>query len=183
MFKETFDLIDRGTLELTDKASYPFELRPHGDEHTRNNHMLFHFSMWLSFHPEVTDFRVIIDCKSIEYPIGSFHAHPQWIIFGNRRDRTVFKNWLKTYEKWFGEKGLEASFFPESPASGRYSLSFLAHPIGAKLSYVTLNMEYPADAIEKWTWVLHNCKKPVYSMPNGLAFSSMHDAMLFKLRW
>lgn len=187
MWKETIAIITRGELVDLDRAVYPMLLRPEPAQHNQQREarhaMLFHFAMWLNAHPDVRDFRIMIDGATLESPVVEVRGHPIWVIFGKRKDRTAFTKWLAKYRAWFVDRPIEENFLPEFPENGRVTVNIVSTPFMWQDFMMGADC-YPDGFSERWAWVIEHCRKPVFLMPTrGLAFTNAEEGMHFKLRW
>ena len=183
MYKRIIETINRGDLNITNNPVYPLLLIPEGkEERFRNNYMLFHFCMWLNTN-SVCNFKALFDFALAENPIVDSHrSKPIWIMFGNKKDRTNFSQWLKKYRTRFIGNQIENTYVPRIPLDGRYTLSYVEISL-FDFDYSFGESNISEDAFEKWSWIINNCEKKAWCGDKFTAFSSDKDAVLFKLRW
>jgi hypothetical protein len=119
----------------------------------------------------------------LDAPVTNARWKPLWLLFGDLKSKNAFQRWIARYQTWFGERDMDQQYFPEIPRSGRHALTFCEIPSGLKLCPLSLDFVFPDGSVERWAWVLQNCRKPVYVTPDGLGFVSSKDAVHFKLKW
>jgi len=170
----------RGELD-PEATAYPMFLQPARPINGDGRHcMFFHFAMWLSANPTVNNFRMVVDGSITQSPVVQLSGHPLVVLFGRRRDRTAFQRWLKRYQKWFGAYEVEHNYLPELPENGSLRLNIVNTPF-ARTDFMSPD-SFPDGFAERWSWVITNCKTPVYLLPNrGFGFRSLNDAVHFKL--
>lgn len=127
----------------------------------------------------------MVDIEVTDNPIERPVFRPIWLLFERKTDLNALKRWLAKYSKWFGSADLNDSYYPELPAFGRKTLSFIKIPSGLMYDPCSMDLTAPEGSVDRWTWIIQNCKKPVYVLPHGvgLAFTSEVEAMHFKLKW
>jgi hypothetical protein len=181
----TLASVKKGSLKLEGTGRvFPMQLLPvFASAEEAHQCMGFHFSMWLEANPDVTDYRLALDMEVCDSPITVHRQAPVWIFFGKLKDKNAFQRWIARYREWFGGNDIDRAYFPVLPISGRHTLTFLTIPSGMKLDPRMMDMTFPDGSVERWAWVLSNCRNPVYVTPNGLAFTSAKEALHFKLRW
>jgi len=168
---------DRATGISDTSAAYPLLLKMHA--HRKINYMLFHFSMWLATN-DVTNYRVVIPASG--NPISERDT-PHYILFNNKKDRTDFTKWLNRYKAWFKNEEIENNILPELPKYGSHTLHILSHNV-AMYDFIGGQDSLSDEFIQLWTWVIKNCKKPVYVISNNsFAFTNSKEAVYFKLYW
>lgn len=172
-------IFNRAASIMDTSAAYPL-LLPLSSNRRKINCMMFHFSIWLANNEDVTNYSVVIPASG--YPISERDS-PHYILFGNKKDRTNFTKWLNQYKKWFQNEEIENSNLPELPISGSHTLNILRHNTG--MYDIASGSEFlSGDFIKLWTWIIKNCKRPVYVLSkNSFAFSNAKEAIYFKLYW
>lgn len=181
MWKESIQIVLRGDLEAGATA-YPMRLQPFENNNRRQNAILFHFAMWLSANPNVSNFRVIADGAIAESPIVEVGGYTLWIMFGERKDRSAFTRWMARYSKWFGGVDPTTTFMPELPENGQIRICIVSTSF---TKYDVFNdQQFPDGFVERWSWIITNCRKPVYVMPQrGFAFTDVKEAVHYKLHF
>ena len=180
MWKESLDIVLRGTLE-SGATAYPMQIQPDDNKNRRQNALLFHFAMWLSAHPNVSNYRLVADGGVAENPVVELSGHTLWVLFGEKKDRTAFTRWLARYSQWFSVDPA-TSFFPELPETGNLKISIVSTSF-ARQDLFAEGM-FPEGFVDRWSWIINHCRKPVYLMPNrGFAFTDVKEAVHYKLHF
>lgn len=174
-----FDHATNHTTGIMDaSAAYPLLMKV-STTRRKTNCMLFHFSMWLTTN-DMPKYTVLIPATG--NPVSERDA-PHYILFGNKKDRTNFTKWLNQYKKWFQNEEIENSNLPELPISGSHTLHILRHNTGM-YDIASGSESFSGDFIKLWTWIIKNCKRPVYVLSkNSFAFTDAKEAIHFKLYW
>ncbi len=185
MWKESIAIVNRGELD-PESTAYPMYLQPARPVTGEGRHcMFFHLAMWLSANPNVKNFRMVVDGALTESPVCELRALPLWIMFGRRRDRTSFQRWLNKYRQWFApHQEMEHEFLPDLPESGQVKLAIISTSFTKMDIMFSDQKQFPEGFVERWSWIITNCKKPVCVMPNrGFGFRNVNEAVHYKLNF
>lgn len=185
LFTQT--VLNKGELDIHGTSvAYPMLLRPAVNTREEATPCLaFHLSLWLESQPTPVSFRAMVDIEVTAAPIERPVYRPLWVLFERKSDLRAYQKWFAKYSKWFGEADPTVTFYPPLPETGRHTFNFIKIAAGEIYDPMVDQMTVPTGSVDRWIWVLQNCRKPVYHLPKGvgLAFTSQTEAMHFKLRW